>query len=95
MQKLRGHRPRLQLKCLSVYPVVQSQPERCRPELGFAHKVWGSRVSSSAEEETARTRRGGVGQEIDFLERTARRSAAPRLDQGGEFADPTLYVQSP
>ena len=31
-------------------------------------------------------RRGGVDQEIDFLEQPPRRFAAPRLDQGGEFA---------
>ena len=31
-------------------------------------------------------RRGGAGQEIDLLNQPPRRFAAPRLDQGGEFA---------
>ena len=39
-------------------------------------------------------RRGGVDQEIDFLEPTARRFAAPRLDQGGEFARSDFVCKS-
>jgi hypothetical protein len=37
---------------------------------------------------------GGVGQEIDFLNQPPRRFAAPRLDQGGEFAFPEFLCKA-
>src|SRR5688572_14939766 len=77
-------RPLLQRKLRDIFLDVASAPpgQEGRSLARGCVKYIGA---SSAERGGAK-RRGVFGQETDFLDQPARRFAAPRPDQGGEFA---------